>query len=229
MLKSKSFPMLTGVAALLVTGLLASAPAQALVFDLTSDHCTGGCGTAPFGTVTLLQNGANDVQVTVSLLDGNKFVTTGSGDPLDFNLTGNPTITETFPLGSVFGPGQTAGGGGFSIHADGTGFFEYSVLCPSCGSGASNAQPGPLVVDIGAAGITPASFITNATGNFFAVDIISGTTGNTGPVDASVPVPAPPIGHGPLVLLAVGGLLFGAKLFGRSRNHRGTAIPYAVA
>lgn len=46
------------VAALLVTGLLVAAPSvQAISFDFTQDHCTGGCGTAPFGSVTLTQNG----------------------------------------------------------------------------------------------------------------------------------------------------------------------------
>jgi hypothetical protein len=45
------------------------------------------------------------------------------------------------------------------------------------------------------------------------------------------PVPAPAIGHGLPVVLAVGGVLFGAKLLGRSRKSRsfGTAIPHAAA
>jgi hypothetical protein len=44
-------------------------------------------------------------------------------------------------------------------------------------------------------------------------------------------VPAPPIGRGLPVLLAVGGILFGAKLFARTRRRRwlGTAIPHAAA
>ena len=35
-----------------------------------------------------------------------------------------------------------------------------------------------------------------------------------------LPAPAPPIGHGLLVLLGTGGLLFGAKLFARSNRQR---------
>lgn len=44
-------------------------------------------------------------------------------------------------------------------------------------------------------------------------------------------VPAPAIGHGLPVLLAVGGLLFGAKLLERSKKQGalGTAVPNAVA
>ena len=43
--------------------------AAAVVFDLTSDHCTGGCGTAPFGTVDVTQVGAN-VHIVVDLANG---------------------------------------------------------------------------------------------------------------------------------------------------------------
>jgi hypothetical protein len=44
-------------------------------------------------------------------------------------------------------------------------------------------------------------------------------------------VPAPVIGHGLLVFLAVGGVLFGGKLLGRGkkRGSLGTAIPHAAA
>jgi hypothetical protein len=54
--------------------------------------------------------------------------------------------------------------------------------------------------------------------------------GSSASGDAS-PVPAPLIGHGFPVVLAVGGLLFGAKLWERSKSRRsfGTAIPRATA
>ena len=42
-MKFRSLPILASAAALFVTGLLMAAPAQAIVFNLTSDHCTGGC------------------------------------------------------------------------------------------------------------------------------------------------------------------------------------------
>jgi hypothetical protein len=60
----------------------------------------------------------------------------------------------------------------------------------------------------------------------------AGVTGVSGlapfPVQA---VPAPIIGHGLPVVLAVGGLLFGAKLLQRTRKSRsiGTAMPHAAA
>ena len=45
------------------------------------------------------------------------------------------------------------------------------------------------------------------------------------------PVPAPLIGHGLPILIAVGGLLFGAKLLERSKKHRplSPAVPNAAA
>lgn len=107
--------------------------------------------------------------------------------------------------------------------ADGTGDFEYSESCTSCGSGGSNPNPGPNVFDVQLTGITPSSFIQQSTGGqFFAVDILSGTTGKTGPVDASAfsAVPAPVIGHGLVVVLAVGGVFFGGRLLERLNKHR---------
>src|SRR5262245_40168602 len=51
----------------LVVGLaILALPAQAITFSFTSDHCTGGCGTPPFGTVDVTQAGSN-VAVTVTL------------------------------------------------------------------------------------------------------------------------------------------------------------------
>src|SRR5262249_58486448 len=46
----------------------ASTPSHALLFNLTSDHCTGGCGPAAttFWTVNVVANGAT-VDVTVHL------------------------------------------------------------------------------------------------------------------------------------------------------------------
>jgi len=62
------------MAFLLVAGMLMSAPfAHAITFQLTSDHCTDGCGTPPFGTVDVNQNGAN-VDIVVTLAAGYSFV-----------------------------------------------------------------------------------------------------------------------------------------------------------
>jgi hypothetical protein len=107
------------------------------------------------------------------------------------------------------------------IHADGTGNWQYGILCTTgCGNGTSPPQnSGPLNFDVTVAGgITPSSFIQNGNNLFFASDVGTGCNGtactSTGDVGAptAVPVPAPAIGHGLLVLLAIGGVLFGGKL-----------------
>src|SRR5690242_8656898 len=83
----KTLLMATG--ALLAAGLPMAASADPVVYLLTSDHCTGGCGTPPFGSVTLNQNGTT-VDVTVDLFGTNAFVKTGAGDDqaFKFNATG---------------------------------------------------------------------------------------------------------------------------------------------
>jgi hypothetical protein len=63
-------------------------------------------------------------------------------------------------------------------------------------------------------------------------DITGAGTGLiTGLAPYPLAVPAPAIGHGLPVVLAVGGVLFGAKLLERSRKRRlfGAAIPHAAA
>jgi hypothetical protein len=188
--------------------------ADTLQFSLTSDHCGGGCltGQTSAGTITVTDVSAGTVLVTVALVNGNQFVSTGFDTDFGFNLTGTPTITFS-NVTSGFTPNanpETAG----SLHMDGTGFFEYGVQCTACGNGGSNPQSGPLSFDITGAGLTVASFIQNAAGQFFALDLMSGTTGNTGAVDASVvsSVPLPP------AALLFGTGLVGLGVLGRRRQ-----------
>ena len=100
-------PRLSSVAAILAIGLLlAASSARADLFNLTSDHCSGGCGPqTSFGTVELTQVGAN-VNVTVSLLNGNQFIETGSGAMMNF-LFDDAAITLTDSGGSFALPAAT--------------------------------------------------------------------------------------------------------------------------
>jgi hypothetical protein len=220
MLKSKFVPILAGTAAVGLS-LFLVAPANAVVvppsetFNLTSDHCTGGCGTPPFGTVMLTQDGTS-VDFVVSLLDSNRFVLTGSADDqyFKFNATG-VVVGDITPTQTAPGVTLIADTGAFN--GDGTGDFAFGITCTplksntSCAEGGTAALPVGTNIDFTVANSTIGDFLINSgKGNFFVADILSGTTGNTGPVD--VPVPAPLIGHGLLVLLAVGGVLSGSKL-----------------
>jgi hypothetical protein len=208
---------LKGAAALFAMSVAMTGVSYAITFDLTSDHCTGGCGTAPFGTVELTQLGAN-VQVIVDLANGPPnavgWAKTGSADfqEFKFNATGvvlgDITVTQTF-AGQTLAP-QTG-----TFNGDGTGDFTFGIACTTCGNGnlgiTSNIQF--LVANALIAELTAA----NANGNIFVADVFSGQTGNTGPVDVSgtpSQVPLPP------AALLFGTALVGMTVLGRRRRNR---------
>src|SRR4029078_528097 len=82
------------VAGALLVGLSLFAPPGAIAATFTSDHCTGGCGpqATGFATITGTQAGTDTVDITITLLNGNKFVDTGL-HAFTFNLIGDPTVT----------------------------------------------------------------------------------------------------------------------------------------
>jgi hypothetical protein len=203
--KFKNSSRLGSLAAILAIGLLlAASSAEAIVFDLTSDHCTGTCGTPPFGDVTLTQNGTT-VDVTVHLNSPNFFVKTGSADDMafKFNATGvaltDITVDQNAPkpLAAEF----SAQPNGFN--GDGTGQFEFGIDCPTCGGGASDQFNSDIIFHVAGATIADLT-VPNNLGNVFVADIISnsefGGNGNTGPVDATTPRNVPDSGSTALLL-----------------------------
>jgi hypothetical protein len=177
--------------------------ADSFVYTLNIDHCTGGCGASPFGTITVKDVAANQVSMVLNM-QPNMFVQTGQpGSTIAFNLNpnvNNLTLTSsTLPGWSLDSP--SAG----SLHFDGFGDFEYSLNCCFGQNGGANAQVGLNTVVLTGTGLTAASFQQLSSGGspsvYFAVDILSASTGNTGPVGTSTPpssaVPEP----GSIVLL----------------------------
>jgi hypothetical protein len=188
----------------------ASAAHAQTVFQLTTDNCTGLCGPqTSFGTVTLTQDGSTSVLVDVSLLNGNRFVNTGLY-AFTFDVAGTATITGL--TGVVAFTADPANG---SYHQDGFGDFPYAIECTGCGSGGSSPFGGStLSFVVTESGLTPASFISNGSA-FFTADILSGTTGKTGPVGAPGPgTPSPTPEPGTLLLFG-SGLLFLAPVVRR--------------
>lgn len=151
------------VAAFLVTGLLVAAPsAQADTFFFTSDHCTGGCGTPPFGTVTLTQNWTT-VDVTVHLNSPNFFVKTGSADFQAFKFNGVGIVLADITVDAHTLALVTATG---AFNADGTGNFAFGIACTTCGGGASDQFNNDIVFHVANATIADLTAANNL-GNIF--------------------------------------------------------------
>ena len=182
------------IAALLVVGLAVAVPAYAISYNLDSDHCTGGCGTAPFGAVTLTDNGAGGVDATVHLLNSNQFIKTGAGDFMNFKFNGaDVTLADITvdPHSPVLVADISLVPGGFN--GDGTGEFSFGITCSSCNNGAPDAFAPDIVFHVANATIADLTNPNNL-GYLFAADILSGQTGKTGPVATTTPnnnVPEP--------------------------------------
>jgi hypothetical protein len=235
MLKFKILPILAGAATVLATGLLAGVPARADLFTFTSCHITGGCPSTGFGTVELTTLGTG-VHFDVVLNNGNRFVETGAGggELFLFNDTvSSSTITNISATLDGATVAITGGLSGFTnisppTMADGTGTFTASVECTIASSCNGGSAPNINDLHFDVTNATLAQLETaNANGNIFVADILCGATqtgctaGLTGPVDVSAAVPAPVIGHGLFVLLAIGGVLSGSKLLENlKKQHR---------
>ena len=175
---------------LVAVGLMVAAPqAHAIVFNLTSDHCsgTGGCGTPPFGTVTVTQNGAN-VDITVDLAGGINWAKTGAADFQEFKFNGTGVALGDITVNQTFA-GQTLAAQTGTFNGDGTGDFTFGIACTTCGNG-NTGITSDIVFHIANATIADVT-AANAAGNIFVADIFSSATGNTGPVDVST---TPPVG-----------------------------------
>jgi len=173
---------LKGAAALFAMSVAMTGVSYAITLDLTSDHCTGGCGTAPFGTVDVTQVGTG-VHIVVDLTNAVGWAKTGAADDqaFKFNATGvvlgDITVVQTFA-------GQTLAAQTGAFNGDGTGNFSFGIACTTCGGGTSTVVSSNIDFTIANATIADVTAVNNL-GNIFVADVL-GSNGNTGPVDASV-------------------------------------------
>jgi hypothetical protein len=204
--------------------VLLASPALADTYTFTDFTHNAGAGTLGVtGTVTVTQNGTNDVHIVVSD-PGNIFdwVNTGndSGYQFFFNITGSPTsitiVNNT--LGWTNSAGPIAGG----IPGDGmSGDFKYGLSCSGpgggcSGGGQSNQFDGNLVFDVIdtnlADHLTPASFDVPIADSGLTIEFgadlgVHGTSGNTGLVGATLTA----VPDGGMTLILLGGALVGIE------------------
>jgi hypothetical protein len=192
---------------------VAAPSAQADTFDITSDHCTGGCGPAGtvFGTVTLVQNGTT-VDVTVHLNSPYEFAKTGAADDQAFKFNATGVVLADITVNQTVA-GQTLAAQTGSFNGDGTGNFSFGISCTTCGSGGSDSFSNDIVFHVANATIADLT-APNASGNIFVADVINTVTGVTGPVDVTggtAPIPEPS------TLLLLGSGLASVGLWGRKK------------
>jgi hypothetical protein len=115
-------PMLVAVGAL----CLAPAAVLAETFNLSVDHCTGGCfaGVSPFGTVTVTQAGTS-LDFTVQLNDSYVFQKSTAFAAFAFGFTNTPGAITISTPGFTNGPSPTS--------QDGFGTFQEGISASATG------------------------------------------------------------------------------------------------
>ena len=160
--------------------ILALSATPAMAGPLYTFGISEGTQPSDVGTVTLTQDGANSVDVSVDLLPGYGFVNTGGPHtPFAFNLSGvgTPSIDFTTPLDGIYASGV------FSLNAaggDNTPYGTFGIAIDStAGNGSGNGYYGDLLFTLTrAGGLDTGDFVANSDDAYFSADLTDGL--NTG-------------------------------------------------
>jgi len=247
MLRSKSLSILAGVAALALMGSGAHADFIATPFNLTIANANLATqGPGPYASVTISGIGAqgttssttfNEFEVTTTGLnnfvfgDGGTFalnLSTGAGAGTLCTTPTHTGCTTPLPTHTVTQTsGNEDGFGSFNFALDdGSGFsspfssltFDFTTANLVTVGGLLTGTSGPGSTGATAAAHMALSSNTGCTG-FVGNAGTQGMGTNDNPTDCHA-VPAPVIGHGVLVLLAIGGVLCAGKALESLKKHR---------
>jgi hypothetical protein len=188
------------IAAALTFG--ASSAANAVVYNLNTDLCTGGCasGPPPFATVTVIQNGT-DLNFTVQLLDSLVFQASTAFDAFAFSFSDKVATVSNIVDN---GPG-TFTSSPVATMQDGFGTFKQGI---------TNSATGGTTLSFTVANEVIANLIISTSPppnnlSLFAADVAGGGgTGNTGNIGGGVVAGVPEPSTWGMMLLGFIGLAF---------------------
>src|ERR1043165_2505318 len=127
----RKFTLFLAIFAVVSLGSAALAKADTVTFNINQGS------TLPnqnYGTLTLTLNGSGGIDVSISLLAGNRLVNTGFGATVAFNMVNPDVQVGTTGLPATYT--LVNSGTPSSIGMDGFGTFEYGVLFNAQGGGA---------------------------------------------------------------------------------------------
>ncbi len=231
-----------------VVGLVAFGGGEALAtpvapFANSSLDCpiVGGsaCASSPgsYGTITFTNDGTNTVDIGVNVA--------GSGGSIQYialNYNEAKFNSSSMFTATINGSSVDVGNSENGITLNGSGNYsgKFDLQIPPNGTITQDGNNFTIVLS--AAGLTAADLVglLDTSGKFDAAVHLQdcgpnngtcqpGQTGNNSLVVGEL-VPAPVIGHGLFVLLAIGGVVFGGKLLERAKRHLllGSGVPRAT-
>jgi hypothetical protein len=178
-----------------LTAALAAPASADIVYTLNCN--TVACASPTnYGTVTLKQVGSS-VEVLVALAP-NTFAGTGAGYAINWNITGNPSLTTTLDGAHALSAGQTFDTDNFEIKNNTVSGKTYKAspfsddwmyAIDSKQNGGNAGNDNTLIFDVTKTGGLVLTDFVPLNGFMFAVDIWNSVTNKTFVVAAKVPEP----------------------------------------